>query len=171
MLIIHGTYHWKPTTVAFRNDFCRGCEGERLAVRIRTFDMLHIFWVPLIPLGFWKRWFCATCGRQPHQNVKTRRSFKIAGAIAMALIALLFWAVPVEEDPMMYWGMRIGSTILSVIAVIAVFRDTKEPAFKQRLAQVQPYASHICPLCGGELFGLPDQHCMQCGVARMELKR
>ena len=51
MILIHGVYHWRPTPVAFRNDYCIPCRAERTSIQVRTIDVLHLFWVPLLPLG------------------------------------------------------------------------------------------------------------------------
>ena len=56
MVIIHGVYHWSPKQVEFRNDYCLSCSAQRRAIRVRTFDVAHLFWIPILPLGFWKRW-------------------------------------------------------------------------------------------------------------------
>jgi hypothetical protein len=88
MFIIHGIYHWRPRRTAFRNDYCRACKAQTVSVLIRTVDVLHLFWIPVLPLGVWSRWFCMRCKSRPHQNVATRRGFKIAGAACLALMTL-----------------------------------------------------------------------------------
>ena len=55
MLVIHGVYRWGRKLVAYRNDYCLSCAAPRLAFQHRTFDVLHAFWIPLIPIGLWKR--------------------------------------------------------------------------------------------------------------------
>ena len=40
----------------------RGSRGWRILHR--TFDVLHVFFIPFLPLGFWKRWLCAMCGAE-----------------------------------------------------------------------------------------------------------
>jgi len=52
MLIINGIYRFRPKHVAFPNDYCLSCSQPRRSVQIRTFDTLHIFWIPILPLGF-----------------------------------------------------------------------------------------------------------------------
>ena len=51
MIIIHGVYRFAPKRRAFRNDFCLTCKAN---------------WIPLLPLGVWKKRVCSVCGRDPH---------------------------------------------------------------------------------------------------------
>ena len=176
MLLIHGTYHWRARRIAFRNDFCRTCAQERLALLVRTFDVFHVFWVPVLPLGFWSRWFCTQCGSPPHVSTKTRRGFKVAGAVVCAFAALSTWAVPIAEvgeDAWIVWLMRIAMPLLTVVAVRWAFKHPVEPRFLEMLAAVKPFQGWSCPLCSGPL--LPDGHadgrCTQCGAEHRPLRK
>jgi len=71
LFIVYGVYRWKAKRVAFRNDYCLVCGEARRAVQVRTFDVGHIFWIPILPAGFWKRWVCTVCGQDPHVTTKT----------------------------------------------------------------------------------------------------
>ena len=67
MLVIFGTYNFAKKPVAYRADYCRSCEGERLTLGVRSFDAFHLFWIPVLPLGFWTRWYCGQCQAHPHE--------------------------------------------------------------------------------------------------------
>ena len=54
-------YPSEARRAAFRNDDCRTCAAERLSMLVRTFDALHVYWIAVLPLGFWSRWHCTTC--------------------------------------------------------------------------------------------------------------
>lgn len=167
MLVIHGTYHLFPKRVAFRNDFCLKCGAQRRAFQIRTFDILHVFWVPLLPIGFWKRWRCTSCGADPHANVKTRRSYKIAGVAILLLMTLGFWFAPIEKgDEVLFWALRIGAPLLAVWAIWNIRTTPVEPTLTQQLAAVAPAQDATCPLCGFALANTPTWHCPRCGLRR-----
>jgi len=173
MLIIHGIYHWKPRRTAFRNDYCRNCQTDRLSVLIRTFDVLHVFWIPLLPLGFWSRWFCTVCGQRPHAATRTRRGFKIAGVVALVLFAFVAWVVPVEEekdDAWLHWAMRFGLPISAVALTVSAVRQPREPSLRQRLAAVRPFEGWNCPLCGAQLLNIPELHCPNCRAEHRPLR-
>lgn len=176
MLIIHGTYHWKPRRVAFRNDYCRTCEAGRLSVLIRTIDFLHAFWIPILPLGVWSRWHCTHCSSRPHESTRTRRGYKIAGAVILALLSAAAWApwpvLPSDlTDRIMLWALRLGLPLATVLTIRSAVRHQPEPNFKRLLEQVLPYEGWQCPLCGGQLFNLPKWHCMNCGAEHRPLRK
>ncbi len=47
--IVFGVYHWRAKRLAFRNDYCLACGEVRRSVQLRTFDVGHIFWIPILP--------------------------------------------------------------------------------------------------------------------------
>jgi hypothetical protein len=172
MLLIHGVYHWKARRVGFRNDYCRFCAAERLAALVRTLDVLHLFWVPLIPLGVWSRWHCTVCGSRPHESPRTRRGFKVAGAVVLAVMGLLMWAVPVEEieEPWAIWALRFALPVATVAAARSAARHRREPRLAELLARVSPFAGWVCPLCGGQLLDIPRSHCTACRAEHRPLR-
>ena len=165
-----GVYHLAGRRVAFRNDYCRTCDAPRLATRVRSFAVLNIFWIPLIPLGFRHRWFCVLCGRPPHESTRTRHGYKIAGVVVLVLMSVGFWYLPMEEMPNdegLLWSLRIGSPLLLVWSLYHLGTTTREPDHKEKLAGVEPYLSSICPFCQGSLFNAPTWHCPTCKLERM----
>jgi hypothetical protein len=88
---LYGSYHFWPKKFGFRDDYCLGCQAPRRSIAIRTLDVGHPFWIPILPVGFWKQWKCSMCHRGPHANTRTRRSFKWIGVVGLILIALAFW--------------------------------------------------------------------------------
>lgn len=53
MIVAYGFYSWFPRRTAFRRDYCRVCKCETTSFLLRTFKVFHLFWIPLVPLGFW----------------------------------------------------------------------------------------------------------------------
>jgi hypothetical protein len=169
MFIIHGVgvYHFRQKTVAFRNDYCISCSGARRAIRVRSFDVGHISWIPILPVGFWKRWLCATCGRNPHESPKTRRSFKWAGLLVLVVLSVGFWADPAGPDSEVGgWIFRIGAPAAAVLLLVHLLRTPKDPALRDLLATVHAAADTVCPFCGTPLIGGAQWYCPGCGVIR-----
>lgn len=167
MLIVHGVYHWWPKTVGFRNDYCLFCGGARRATWIRTFDVGHLFWIPILPVGYWKRWLCTTCGRNPHESPKTRRSFKWAGLVVLILVSVVFWAGPVPPDFVVgIWIIRVGAPVAAILVLWHLLRTPIDLSLKERLSTVVPASETICPFCGTPLTGGPHWSCPGCGVVR-----
>ena len=171
MIIIHGTYHWRPRRIAFRNDYCRVCSGPTVSVLIRTLDVIHLFWIPVLPVGAWSRWFCLRCSARPHQAVVTRRGFKIAGAVVFILMSLGVW-IPLPPDTEgieMIWALRFAFPLALAFTLVSIFRHKPEPRLKERLAAVPPFEGWSCPLCGGQLYGAPAHVCLTCGAQHRPL--
>ncbi len=166
--IVFGVYHWRAKRLAFRNDYCLACGEVRRSVQLRTFDVGHIFWIPILPGGFWRHWICAVCGRDPHVNTKTRRGFKWAGLFILLLFSAVSWAEPVTPDFVAgTWIFRIGAPVGAVLTLMHLLRTAKEPSLKARLATILPAADTVCPFCGTQLLIIGSQcSCPGCGVVR-----
>jgi hypothetical protein len=168
VLIVYGVYRWQPKRVAFRNDYCLTCGKARRAVQIRTFNAGHIFWIPILPVGFWKRWLCTICGRDPHVSTKTRRGFKWVGLFILLIFAAVFWFVRVEPDSAaLIWALRVAAPVGAFFTLLHLLRTEKEPSLQSKLAAIQPAADTVCPFCGAQLLILASQcSCPACGVVR-----
>ena len=171
MIIVHGVYRFAPKRLAFRNDFCLTCKTARIAVQVRSFYVAHLYWIPLLPLGFWKKWVCSVCGSDPHRIVQTRRFFKILLVIFLMLAAAPLWFVtPTADQLVIIWGVRFG-TLAAVCGALwwATRGHRAAPSLREGLAMVAPYAARTCPFCGGHLFDNPRWHCPACGLERSEI--
>ena len=169
MLIVYGVYSFRPKFMAFRNDYCLSCAGPRRSVQIRTFDVVHIFWIPLIPLFFHKRWQCTTCKRSPHVSRRTRRAFKWVGLAVLLILAVGSWAEPLTGDIVIFdWVLRIGSLVGVILTSIHLWRTRRDPSLKELLGQIPPAMDTVCPFCGAALLTLSSHcSCPACGVARL----
>lgn len=90
--------------MAFRNDYCLARGEERRAVQVRTFDVGHIFWIPILPAGFWKRWVCTVCGKDrlnvgtlERLNVQTSKTKKRSSRIATGRAVGRYYCVVLIE--------------------------------------------------------------------------
>jgi hypothetical protein len=173
MLLIHGVYHFWPKKVAFRNDYCLSCEAPRRSIAIRSFDVGHVYWVPLVPVGFWKHWACTVCRRDPHANPKTRRWLKWIGLVCLLLLSATFWSVPTNADlGVLPWIMRLLPLGGAVALLIQLMRTPPEPSLRERLATIPPASDSNCPFCstplmaGGISPGSARWSCPACGAER-----
>ena len=170
MLIVHGRYFWRRQIVAYRNDFCLSCAAARLALKHRTFDVFHVFWVPVLPLGFRRRWHCQVCGRDPHANPRTRRSFKWLGVGVLAFFSLLGWVLPpgtARQDAAFTWLLRLGGPLATAWAVWATVKGPAEVHLADSLRLVQPDVRVNCPVCQAPLHESESGWvCPRCGIRR-----
>ena len=174
MLVLFGKYSIAHRKVVFRNDYCRVCNVARVAFLHRTFDILHLFFVPVLPLGFWKRWHCGVCGNNPHVNQQTRKSLKWSGTVILILGSVSMWAVSatdIPEDPAILWIMRIGLPVAAVFALRATLRSPPDVQLKDLLRTVRPATDTRCPVCNSTLeVTAPHWRCSRCGIERRSLR-
>jgi uncharacterized membrane protein len=168
VLIVYGIYRRQPKRVAFRNDYCLTCGDARRAVLVRTFNVGHIFWIPILPAGYWKNWLCTICGSNPRVTTKTRRGFKWVGLFILLFFSLALWAIPMEPDSKaMIWILRFGFPVGAILTLMHLRRTKKEPSLESKLATIQPASDTVCPFCGAQLLMLASQtSCPVCGVVR-----
>ena len=146
MLIVHGAYHFRPKRVAFRNDYCISCQAPRRSIAVRTFDVGHIFWIPILPVGFWRHWVCSVCGRKPHS--RSRRFFRWTGLYFLIGVSVLFWAVPVDSQfAVGSWICRMAAPAGATLLFIRLLRTSTPLSLRKKLASIPPAADTICPFC------------------------
>jgi hypothetical protein len=153
--------------VGFRNDYCLTCAAERRSVRIRTFDAGHIFWVPVLPIGFWKHWYCAACGNDPHASPRTRPFFKWTGLLILIMFGILSWTEPVTPDSVAFsWICRIGAPLGAILLLVNLLTGPKQTSLKARLSAILPAADILCPFCTTPMISGDRWSCPSCGVVR-----
>jgi len=170
MFLIHGAYHWWPKRVGFRNDYCLSCEGPRRAIATRTFDVGHILFIPILPIGYWKHWTCSQCWRDPHAPPKTRRVFKQIGFVCLVLLAVMFWSVPASDavvEPIA-WVLRILPTGGAIALFIHLMVTPKDPKLRDLLAAIPSASDSDCLFCATPLMAGEGGHwsCPACGAVR-----
>jgi hypothetical protein len=173
MLIIHGRYFWGRTLLAFRNDYCLTCRAPRLAFLHRTFDVLHVFWIPVLPLGVWKRWLCGTCGANPHRRVATWPFLKWVGVVLLGFFALVTWAQDVARDipdPLPRYALRLGMIAATIGAAVLAARSRPPEDLAAKLQGIAANRDATCPRCGTTLtVAAPWYRCGTCGLERQAL--
>jgi hypothetical protein len=172
LLVLHGTYSLKRKIIAYRNDFCVSCEAPCRAYQARSFEILHVFFIPVLPLGFWRRWQCSVCGGNPHVNRRTRKSFKWAGVVVLAILAAAVWLAPSDEFGYSIadvWLIRIGFSIAFVVALRHTLKSKPALRLAEKLKEVIPAEDNVCPLCNGPIILGDRWRCSHCGVERAKV--
>jgi hypothetical protein len=165
MFIHHGTYRFAPRVVGYRNDWCNHCDRPVLALQRRWFYVGHLFWIPVLPLGFQATWHCEVCTRNPRERLRTSTGIIVAGLFTFCLTFVILIFVPYhDEEAAVVWGMRFAFG--SFAFVFALWLASR---LKQDLPQhkyVEPLRNDRCLVCGGRMTDYPRCHCVDCGVIR-----
>jgi hypothetical protein len=172
-MLIDGVYHFRPKPVGFRNDYCIPCGTERVAIQVRTIDVWHVFWIPVIPLGAHRRWWCLECGRSPDLAKTARRSIKILLAVVLGGLAALTWSVSppsTDSDEMTaVWVMRVVFSGLLLATVWWIGRGSDDVRRRELLRGLAPSQATECPLCKITLQLTDPPQCIKCGIVRMRV--
>ena len=170
MLVIHGHYKFFPKRVACKNAWCTSCEDETLAVGTRRILFLHLFFIPLLPLGKTTTWICGHC----QGDVDARRPVRswiagcgIMGGAFFVLLALagILGAV-LSEKRQLDWTDSLPFLDLGLV-MIGGFRWVRRRAqrgYEAVAKQVEPLAGDACPLCGQQVLLLGKPRCEACEV-------
>jgi hypothetical protein len=164
MFIVTGTYRFAPKLVAYRNDWCNHCNFAVLSQQWRSFYVGHVYWIPFLPLGFYKTWRCKICGNDPRERTRTAVGIIVAGLLTFSLGFLITFAVPHSGDEaILVWGLRLlfGSLAL---AFAYWLRSRLKESPPERI--VEPLRNDDCLICGGRMTDYPRWHCVDCGVIR-----
>lgn len=166
MILLHGIYKFGKKRIAFRNDFCNHCKAQHVAEQYRTFNMWHVFFVPLIPLGYCSNWHCTACGNDPRERTKESPTLLIIGMALFGLVGILglFGAITAKKDRFMM--LMVGSGFLAAsFGCWAILRwQQNEPDGPNE--KVEPLTGDTCPYCSGKIVETPHCHCSECGVRR-----
>lgn len=169
MLIIRGAYHFWPRRVAFRDDYCVWCKAPCRSIAVRTFDVGHVWWVPILPVGYWRHWVCTTCGRKPHAYSKARRYFRFTTLYSLVSASILLWALPVQSDmSIVVWVARFVAPAGAVFLALRLLRSAKEVSLRKRLKSIPPASDTVCPFCAVPLIPGTGSRwsCPACNIVR-----
>jgi hypothetical protein len=167
MRIVRGAYYFRRKPVAFRNDYCLSCNAPRRSIAIRSFDIGHFYWIPILPVGFWRHWVCSVCGRKPHS--RRRRLLKWTTLYSLITISVAFWTVPVDSgSSAISWVIRIVAPVGSILLFIRLVRSRAPFSLRKKLRSIAPAADTICPFCSIPLVvGTGERwSCPSCNVVR-----
>jgi hypothetical protein len=164
--MISGRYRWFSKHIAYRNDYCLSCKSPQIANQYRTFDFIHFYYIPVIPLGFWRHWHCTECSKDPHRRGIGGRWVKIVGAVFCALFAAIYWLIYWidREDSSLLAGLFF--TVLVGIFIILSVRHKPGPRLEDELLTLPPLDDEHCHYCGGDLWGTPLQ-CVDCHLYQL----
>jgi len=167
MFIVTGAYHFWPKRVAFRDDYCLSCAAPCRSIAVRSFDVGHIYWIPILPVGFWRHWRCMACNRDPHVSPKTRRSFLWAGLLCLVAVSVVLWALPSNAElGASGWILRFAAPAAAVALFVYLLRVPSTTSLRERLAAIPPATDAVCPFCSTPLLAGPRWSCPGCGTVR-----
>ncbi|GMV81678.1 MAG: hypothetical protein AMXMBFR7_28620 [Planctomycetota bacterium] len=112
MLIFYGIHEFSKKVTDKAQVFCKTCQTKVDALEHQSFNMAHLFFIPLIPLGTKKVWICPECGNDPHCRTRTSRAKKILLCIlGLPMLGAIWFVEGKPEDTGSMWGVRAVFTV------------------------------------------------------------
>jgi len=150
--------------VACRNAYCTTCRTSRFAEGLRSLVVLHIAFIPLIPIGTIVRWFCTECCKEIDARRPSRPWILSAGVFFGLLMTFVGVMVLVEGKER---ESAIGCLVfgpLMVIGLIYMIRKQDYRGYVTAQQAVEPLRGDRCPYCASSLFAARKPHCHACKV-------
>ncbi|MFZ9200860.1 MAG: hypothetical protein ACO23N_00310 [Opitutales bacterium] len=180
MLLLHGHYKFFPRRTAVRNAWCTVCKQSRLAVGIRSLVVIHLFYIPVLPIARVTDWTCTTCGKDVRANLTSRPgllrwALVVAGLLIVAGLWVLIHALLTGEDALTAAGSRTAEGVASGATLMMIggvwgwvsFRQHRRiqvQGFDDGTTAVAPLAGDRCPLCGDLVLIPGAPRCERCQV-------
>jgi hypothetical protein len=180
MIVVWGVHRFSRKVAGYRNDFCLNCRQNQVAEWWRSFNVGHLYWIPLIPLGTRYEWSCSVCGIDPHARVESSKGFKIfvAGFFVLLTLASLTAAVVASGNlapdffkPSEAGSVWIAAVVGAVLSAATIFWATRTGGptdLSEQLQRVPRLSSEQCHYCKGKLDA--EGHCAGCDVTHFPLE-
>ncbi len=180
MVFLHGHYKFFPKRSAVRNVWCTVCKQPRLAIGVRSLLVIHLFWIPVLPVARVTDWTCASCGNNPKAHLTARPSamrwpLVLAGILLVAGLWVLIETLRTGGDPLGGDDKRMADGISSAAGLLLMggligymtrrqLRRTAELGFDDGKRPVEPLTGDRCPLCGELMLTRDNPRCERCRV-------
>lgn len=172
MFILHGVYALGRKIVAYRNDVCLTCAAPRRIYGLRAFRIFHIFFVPLIPLGFGRVWRCSVCKLDPRVNMGEVMVSAWGWCLLIGIISVTGW-LDAQSYPRQTWFILVSIWLMFLfllwraVHITRTYRSIPVFTLEDKLLELKPADEKSCPFCGSFFMDGRRVFCSHCGVERV----
>jgi hypothetical protein len=164
-MIHYGVYRFGRKRVACRNAYCTTCDSSQFAEGYRSILVMHVFWIPLLPIGTDVSWFCARCGNTTDAKRPSRPFVLIAGMLCGVL--LMFVGIMIGMTTVDGWNVGGGVALFGTTMAAGLFYLIKKQnygRYAEAIRVVTPLSGESCPYCKTPLFAKLQPRCDSCRV-------
>lgn len=162
--MIHGTYHFGRKRVACRNAYCTTCRDARFVEGFRSWVVVHVGFIPILPIATTVRWFCPTCQNQIDARRPSRPLILVAGAffgLLMSFVGIMILLDGQEKEAGI--GCLVGGPLMAG-GLIYLIRKQDYESYSEAKRAVEPLSGDHCPYCKNPVFMANTPHCHSCRV-------
>ena len=169
MFVIYGMYRWGKKFIGYKSGFCHQCQTNTIWHRLRFFAVIHIYWIPLIPLWLFKVWICDKCQQSPKapDTMGGIILFGIGG-LFFALLSLFFLlTIAYSDSEMLGIGIFMFCISLLLFGIMGhLIRSFKKHRLMCEEAQEnqESLLGKPCLYCNGEIQQQYKPACIDCGA-------
>jgi hypothetical protein len=162
MFLIFGIKRFGHKKVGYGKDFCNSCQNEAVVERYRWFSWIHIFFIPLIPVGYYSHTRCTICTNDPNAKVRTPIWQK---GIFLIVIAGLNWVL-YQDGLLTNLSYGLVIKLISMLMFIGcgywIYKGRNEVSKKERRKQLTPVDQKTCIMCEGDIVVAKKTTCSRC---------
>jgi len=125
---------------------------------------MHLFWIPVLPLGLVTRWFCTACRTETDVKRPSQPGILIAGVLfgVFLLLSGIIFVVDGTAADSGWHEIIIGSGIIGGLGWLIARQNPK--AYWEAKKNVVPLAADHCPYCQEPIFQSTKPRCHRCQV-------
>ncbi len=159
-----GSYRVGNWKFAYRAGYCTVCEAETVAEGRRSIVVMHVYFVPLFPVGLHTAWMCPHCACDINSRRPTHPGTFYVGLACAAIMAAIGVAIAVVTG-----NQEAGSILVLVSAVMSAvlvyfMRINRYAEYRENVRRVEPLIGDVCPVCGDRLQEGSPPRCLFCDV-------
>ena len=162
--MIHGTYLFGRKRVACRNAYCTNCKAARFAEGFRSLVVLHLCFIPVLPIATRVRWFCTSCQKEIDARRPSRPWILGAGVFCGFVITFLGVVLLLDGNEKETW---LGCIIFGPLMVAGLIYMLRKQAYRSYVVAqevVPPLLGDHCPYCRQPVFSGVTPRCHTCRV-------
>jgi hypothetical protein len=164
MVLLNGLYRFGKRRSACKNAYCTHCQEATFVEGFRSFHCIHVYFIPLIPLGFMTDWRCTVCGNDPAGKRPMAGALAIAGLGAGVLGLAITFLIPYDPtEPATKWWMGGIFGLLTGGMTFILLKGNRSEYLKLKEA-VRPLDHDFCPYCNTPTFQRKPIRCEECDV-------
>ena len=168
MIIIHGIYKIFRRKIAYKNVLCNHCNEIKHSEQLRALYFMHLYFIPLLPLGSYKYWECGKCKNDPHARTKESKWMLWFGVVVFSimLFATFFAGNIPKEDANV---MLIGQIALGSLVIYCGYKLNRNGKIKNAAIINPIYIDENCHYCKDKLVKVNSgMMCEKCNLLRLD---
>lgn len=160
-----GSYRVGNWKFAYRAGYCTVCEAETVAEGRRSIVVMHVYFVPLFPVGLHTAWMCPHCVCDINTRRPTHPGYLQAAFMATSALAMIGAGMWITNHGLWERGaFMVALSVAMSLMVLYLLRKNRYAEYRENVRRVEPLLGDVCPVCGDALQEGDPPRCLFCDV-------